>query len=264
MNIEKTKPHAVFLDIDGTLMPHGDVSDLSRGHICEKNIRAIQKAKSAGHKIIINTGRGFSCMPKACFSEIEADGVICALGSYIELSGKTVFNKPLEKELLGELIDYISAEKKPCRFQGTHERFVHDPNRTFSDFWTPFKTKEEFFEKLGDGFISKITIDYDMEGEYFEFLKARFNTVKYTTSGEATSIGCTKAGGMNFVLEALGIPKERGIAMGDSENDREMLTAAGIPVAMGNAPDTIKALCAHVTLTEAEGGVGEAIEKLLF
>lgn len=264
MKLDKTLPHAVFIDIDGTLMPHGNVADLSQGHICEKNILAIKKAQSAGHKIIINTGRGFSCLPTAVFSEIAPDGIICALGSYIELSGKAIFNRPLEKELLAELIDYIISEDKPCRFQGTHERFVYNTKRTYSDFWTTFATKKDFFEKLGEGFISKITIDHDMEGEYLGFLQSRFNTVKYTTTGEATSLGCSKANGMDIVLDALGIPLSRAIAIGDSENDRAMLSHAGISVAMGNAPDTIKILCSHVTLSEAEGGVGEAIEKLLF
>lgn len=263
MITDKTKPWAIFLDIDGTLMPHGNVMDLSDGHICEKNIRAIEKAKKLGHKIIINTGRGYSCLPKAVFSEIEPDGLICALGSYVELDGKTVFNRPIEKALLSELIDYITAEKKPCRFQGKNGRFVHDTQRRFSDFWTAFSDKNEFFEKLGDDFISKITIDYDMEGEYYDFLKARFNTVKYTVSGEATSVGCNKANGMKLVLDMLGIPQERSIAMGDSENDRDVLTCAAVSVAMGNSPDSIKAICTITSACENEGGVGSAIQQLL-
>ena len=50
--VDPAQPHAVFLDIDGTL--------LSGGVLPEANVRAIREAQARGHKILLNTGRAYS------------------------------------------------------------------------------------------------------------------------------------------------------------------------------------------------------------
>lgn len=50
-------------------------------------------------------------------------------------------------------------------------------------------------------------------------------------------------------------------AIGDSENDLEMLRAVALPIAMGNANDAVKAICKRETLTNAEDGVAAAIDR---
>ena len=49
------------------------------------------------------------------------------------------------------------------------------------------------------------------------------------------------------------------MAVGDSENDLDIVKAAGIGVAMGNASDDIKSLSKYVTLTNDQAGVAYAI-----
>ena len=53
------------------------------------------------------------------------------------------------------------------------------------------------------------------------------------------------------------------MAVGDSGNDAEMLMAAGLGVAMGNASKEIKAISDVITLTNEECGVAHAIEKYI-
>jgi P-type E1-E2 ATPase len=53
------------------------------------------------------------------------------------------------------------------------------------------------------------------------------------------------------------------VALGDFYNDLEMLREADFGIAMGNAPDEVKAVADMVTLTNDEGGVSEVIESLL-
>jgi hydroxymethylpyrimidine pyrophosphatase-like HAD family hydrolase len=49
------------------------------------------------------------------------------------------------------------------------------------------------------------------------------------------------------------------VAIGDEVNDISMLMRAGTAVAMGQAPDTVRA-CAHLTVAEAAGdGVADAL-----
>ena len=61
----------------------------------------------------------------------------------------------------------------------------------------------------------------------------------------------------------LGIPIERCIAVGDSGNDLEMLRAAGLGIAMGNAsPDAVDA--SDVTVADNNhGGCAEAVYDYL-
>ena len=51
------------------------------------------------------------------------------------------------------------------------------------------------------------------------------------------------------------------MAIGDSENDLDVLQTAGYSVAMGNAEDGIKAVCDFVTASCNNDGVGRAIAK---
>ena len=53
------------------------------------------------------------------------------------------------------------------------------------------------------------------------------------------------------------------MAVGDTENDLEILKAAGISVAMGNAIDEIKKNADYITLSNEEDGVAYAINHFI-
>lgn len=72
-----------------------------------------------------------------------------------------------------------------------------------------------------------------------------------------------KGSALAVLCRELGTSLDRCIAMGDSENDLEMLQAVGMPVAMGNATDEVKRLAKYVTATNAQDGVAQAIYHLL-
>ena len=61
------------------------------------------------------------------------------------------------------------------------------------------------------------------------------------------------------LIEQYGIQPEESIAFGDSENDNEMLRAAGIGVAMGNALEETKAASDYVTDDCDDEGVAHAL-----
>lgn len=77
--------------------------------------------------------------------------------------------------------------------------------------------------------------------------------------------GCSKALGVRKVCEVLGIhPETELLALGDAENDVEMLEMAAIGVAMGNAcPLAKEAADAVVDQTSDEGGAGIAMDTLV-
>ena len=66
---------------------------------------------------------------------------------------------------------------------------------------------------------------------------------------------------LRALAEALEIPRERVMAVGDGLNDRTLLEAAGLAVAMGNAHPAIKAIADYVTDDCDHDGAAKAIER---
>jgi len=77
---------------------------------------------------------------------------------------------------------------------------------------------------------------------------------------DVLSASANKAEALRFIASRHSIPREQTLAIGDNWNDLEMLEAAGLGVAMANAPEELRARFA-VTGTNDEGGVARAIER---
>lgn len=73
--------------------------------------------------------------------------------------------------------------------------------------------------------------------------------------------GCSKASGVATLAAHYGLALEQVMALGDNYNDLEMLRSAGWGVAMGQAPEPVKAAAKAVTATNLEDGVALAIER---
>lgn len=80
-------------------------------------------------------------------------------------------------------------------------------------------------------------------------------------SMEITHPEATKAGGMLQVCRLLGIDPKHTLALGDSGNDCSMLQAAGLGIAMGNAPPEVQRMAHAVTKSNMEDGAAIAIEQ---
>ena len=76
-------------------------------------------------------------------------------------------------------------------------------------------------------------------------------------------LGTTKASALSRLAEILDIQPSEIMAMGDANNDIEMLQFAGLGVAMGNASDYVKSLADSITSSNEEDGVARAIEKYI-
>ena len=87
------------------------------------------------------------------------------------------------------------------------------------------------------------------------------------TSSEVTRIefvekGMTKLNAIKDLLDKLGISQQETIACGDGENDMDIIEFAGCGVAMGNAPDSVKAIADIVADTNENDGVGKTLLEL--
>ncbi|MCX7623550.1 MAG: HAD family hydrolase [Thermomicrobium sp.] len=75
--------------------------------------------------------------------------------------------------------------------------------------------------------------------------------------------GVSKASGVDFLVRRLGLELADVLAVGDGENDLPLLRRAGLGVAMGNAPEHVRAQAGAVVRGHDEDGVVEALERFV-
>jgi hydroxymethylpyrimidine pyrophosphatase-like HAD family hydrolase len=75
--------------------------------------------------------------------------------------------------------------------------------------------------------------------------------------------GTTKGSGLAAVAGVFGVAQSEVMAVGDNHNDREMLDWAGIGVVMGNAEPELKRPGWHVTGTNDEAGLSQAVDRFI-
>lgn len=75
--------------------------------------------------------------------------------------------------------------------------------------------------------------------------------------------GTNKGVGLQVALDELGVERRQVAAIGDAENDHSLFAAAGFPVAVANALESLKQEAAMVTNEPRGAGVVELINHLL-
>ena len=73
----------------------------------------------------------------------------------------------------------------------------------------------------------------------------------------------SKGVALNYLAEMLDIGVDETMAVGDSENDLDMLLRCGYPVAVSNAMDSLKKVARIFVSSNEEDGVAEAIERYI-
>lgn len=262
----------VFLDIDGTL--------LYEGHpISEKTAKALSQAKDNGHFLCICTGRAYSETP----DEMKKfDGVISAAGACVMWKEEVLLAEYFSEEetkLVTDLLDeagavyimegfenlYMKKEIRESffrRMEGFEERerfllgfFLKTLPCTFTEEMKKVHKCSFFYAEKDNEWLKEKLKQLGMTVTTFSQAETRGN------SGEITKSAFTKGTALRYLSEYLGIPTEDTIAIGDSENDLEMLRAAGVGIAMGNSSDFVKQAADDATKPVSEDGVYHAFRK---
>lgn len=80
---------------------------------------------------------------------------------------------------------------------------------------------------------------------------------------EVITPAADKGNALAMLCRQIGTDLSHAAAIGDSENDLEMLHAVALPIAMGNASKAVKKVCLWETKTNAEDGVAAAIDRII-
>lgn len=244
------KRKAVFMDIDGTLM-HNRV-------ISEKVIETIKRARRSGHMFFICSGRSKGHLPQILREADFIDGFVMSCGMYCELHGEVIFRELIGRDDLREAAKYFTDNKKACRFDGETKMIAYNYFRDDCLCIDDFDKLDTAFETEP---ISKMTIPGEYCDEYAEIYGDKYDVYDMGGWTDVIPKGITKATGIQRVLDHVGIARAGSIGVGDGSNDLPMIKYAGLGVAMGNAPENVKAEADAVTETCENDGVAVMIEK---
>jgi 5-amino-6-(5-phospho-D-ribitylamino)uracil phosphatase len=80
---------------------------------------------------------------------------------------------------------------------------------------------------------------------------------------EITNPGVSKGHALQILAQHLNIPENRIAAVGDQFNDVSMLQTASISIAMGNAPEAVKAVAQTIAPINDKGGLAWGLENVV-
>ncbi len=246
-----------FFDIDGTLIEFGTPG------VSEKVVQALNTLHENGVKLFLATGRPPYLLPK--FENIPFDGALCFNGSYCFNNDEVIYSSPLSHDDIDQIIENAKAINEPI--------MIAAEKRKGANFFSP--VIEEYM------YISynhcNVVEDYDVlrKENIFQLMAATkpsqdeyiLKNTKHATItrwwDQACDIipdTCSKAAGIEKILDYYGFEKSDAIAFGDGGNDLEMLEYVGLGIAMGNAKDYVKEKADYITDTCLEDGVYTALK----
>lgn len=253
--VKNNTEYAIFIDIDGTLMGKNDDALL-------KNIETIQKVRSFGHKVFISTGRSTAYLPKELCHETNFDGTITGGGAIIKLGTKELDRNLMSRDLIEKFSRFVLKNNLQGFLEGEKDMYHFGFSDRAEKDW-PEITEENLGEVLASEIpIEKFTVLGDIPIELDEIMGDTCTVLRFAYYGEIIQKSCGKGKALLDTIDALGIPVQRSVAIGDSLNDFDMLKTAGISVAMGNATDEIKGIADIVTDKVDDAGVSAALKKI--
>lgn len=266
-------PHtrrAIFLDLDGTIMTEGGEIPLSARH-------ALARARSAGHALVLSTGRSAAQLPPAV-ADLAFDAVITGSGWRIELAdGSRLHDAQFDPAVVGALSDALRAEGTLHYFESHRGLVVSEEVRMalrimFGEVLDP--TAQEHWEHFFAHGLAPDTVGIPPEATKIvclagtewapvmpEGVRSMPTSIPQLADRltELMPTGVHKGAAMDTTLEWLGLPRAASVAVGDGENDVEMLTMAGVGVAMGSANAAVRAAADWVAPPAERDGLWMAL-----
>lgn len=264
------KPKLIAFDIDGTVLNE-------KGELPPRTGAALQRAMSAGIKVICATGRMFPSALHIIRQIGVTDSSVFLNGAQIKnpVTNETVYERELNRELTRRILAFY-------RENGWYAQIYHG-DRLFVEDDTDERCKH--YERVSNVKAVALGSDFwNFEGTSAKMLGIEFDIEAYKKmcdgtaaefAGEiyaAPSQGCfieivhaevNKARSLAFAAERLGVSQKDTLAFGDGENDREMLKWAGLGAAMGNASDRVKKCADIIAPDNNSDGVAVIIENFL-
>lgn len=217
----------LVLDVDGTLTFADKTIDPAA-------LEAIKKAKDAGIEVILASG-----IPVQGLRPLAA--LVGASQHYVGENGGAVFD--------GEKIELLASNE--------------DAKKCFEELKKAHPEVSIFSE--ADIRFSEVCLKRNIAREKVEAVAVKYGLRVVDTSFAIHLMmpGVNKGAGLKMLSERLGFKLEECAAVGDSENDIEMITEVGFGAAVANAQQEVKDAADYVCKEERGKGVLEVVEKII-
>jgi len=266
----------IALDLDGTILD-------PEGRIRPRTIAALDFARARGLEVTLVTGRHHS-VTRPYYEELGLSGpAICCNGTYVYdfLAGRVLSGEPFDH---GDARRLVAS----CRQHGV-DMLVYLDDVMLYEVLTPH------LQKLGawiDGLstrpkpvlrrvasveavldaapnVWKFVVTHSDAGRLAAWYAAAEAMPAYSAEYswhdriDVMPAGRSKGSRLLSWAEGRGIAPSEIVAFGDNFNDLGMLTGVGLGIAMGNAPDGVKAKVGEIIGGNNTDAIAERIESLL-
>ncbi|MGU3473469.1 Cof-type HAD-IIB family hydrolase [Paenibacillus sp. D51F] len=258
----------IAIDVDDTLLNDNlEVTPATRA--------ALTAALDRGVTVTLATGRMFASARQVAEGLRLNVPIITYQGSLVKtlLDGQVLYERYVPSDAAAELDRYCVDKGLHLQLYVDDKLYVREENEKVKDYARqskiPYIVEPDFSSLLKQPLLKMLIID---EPAYLDEVASDLQpliggTVHITKSKphylEFMHKEGTKGHALKFMAEHIGCSMEETIAMGDAWNDREMLQAAGLGVAMANAQPALKELADYVTLSNNEDGVAHVVDKFI-
>lgn len=259
------RPALVAIDLDGTLLT-------SHNTISERNLHAIQALASSGMRLLLCTGRPI----RLALDYAQASGL---LHNAILYNGALRYDfdsqqaqqvQSMPAEVASAVIATLGQQypQVSLRLETPQGWYIDSQGYAQQAASLPFVPSgygdlQHFVGADTVKFVCKLS---EVDPEQLCRSLAHLPVSCTWSSGEIAEImaqGVNKQVALATLAQDLGIEAAEVAAFGDAHNDREMLSWAGISVAMGNASALIQATARYHTASNDDDGVARVLETWL-
>jgi Cof subfamily protein (haloacid dehalogenase superfamily) len=258
----------VALDLDGTLLR----DDLTISPRVEATLRCAQEQ---GVLITLASGRGYPALKPWVQRLGITIPVIGYQGARVTdpLNDQTICEYPFPTELVAEVAAYARECDLSLTLYANDEIYVERKRHSdaFYNKWfgLPIHLVDSIAASSPANPIKFLITATEGELDVLHpEVEARFGRCLQIVRShplflEGMALGVTKGTALAWVAQHLRIPQAEIIAMGDAGNDVEMLSWAGMGIAMGNASAEARAAARYVAPSVDEDGVAVALERFI-
>jgi len=256
-------PRLLALDVDGTLV--NDANDMSAE--VHQTVRA---AADAGLHVVISTGRSLPGVMDAARKlnvgdsiAVASNGAVVFVHDPIEVLHTVTFDA---REAVKLLLEHVPDAAVAVEEIGVGYRI----NKPFPDGEINGRMTVQTIDELVADPVTRVIIrSPESSAEEFAAMAHALGLagtnyfVGYTAWLDLAPEGVSKASGLQIVTDRLGLTADDVLAIGDGDNDVEMLKWAGRGVAMGQAPVAVQEVADDVTETIDNDGAAREIARYL-
>jgi Cof subfamily protein (haloacid dehalogenase superfamily) len=267
----------VVLDLDGTLLGHAE--DFPDTQEWEKRHHLVNRLKHRGIPLTLATGRAYAGASRAitAVSRNRDTPFILYNGSLVMTAGRTILaSKSIDPQDVNE-IRLIVEQSPGCAalFYSITTNFSGSLEAEWADYTGAMPAPLTEFNGLPVGnqvtprpnsaYVAALIWAQNeaVATELFAKL-TQHPAISVTTSGgkylEVRPANSSKAAGLDTMTRYLGIDRSRVLAVGDNDNDVELLRVVGISVCVANASKMAQESSMYKTRYEATTGAIEILE----